>query len=91
MDRGTMDNFAYLAEGKEWVLDYLGMSVGELRDERYDMVIHMTTAADGAEDFYTLGNNHARSESPELAIELDRKIQAQWQGHHNFQYFFCKI
>lgn len=29
----------------------------KLRDIRYDLVIHLSTAADGAEKYYTLGNN----------------------------------
>jgi len=33
-----------------------------LRDKRYDLVLHMVSAADGAPDYYTLGNNQARYE-----------------------------
>ena len=33
-----------------------------LRDNRYDGVIHLVTAADGAEDFYETGSNEARYE-----------------------------
>jgi hypothetical protein len=33
-----------------------------LRDRRYDLVLHMVTAADGAEKFYNLSNNLARYE-----------------------------
>ena len=85
MDRGTMDNFAYLLEGKEDVLKKLNTTISNLRDKRYDQVIHMVTAADGAEDFYNLQNNLARSENSELAKMLDKKIQDQWNGHHNYQ------
>ena len=28
-----------------------------LRDQRYDAVLHLVTAADGAQEFYTLANN----------------------------------
>ena len=31
-----------------------------LRDERYDLVIHLSTTADGAENYYSLKNNNAR-------------------------------
>lgn len=88
LDRGTMDNFAYIKTDSDIVMQKLGLDLIELRETRYDMVIHMKTAADGAEEFYSLENNQARSESKEEAIELDKKIQAQWEGHHNFQYFF---
>ncbi len=33
-----------------------------LRDRRYDLVLHMVSAADGAENFYNLSNNIARYE-----------------------------
>ena len=49
-DRGLMDGSAYVAE-ELWqaVLDEIGMSPMQLRDKRYDAVIHMVTAADGAD------------------------------------------
>ena len=53
----------------------------DLRDNRYDQIIHMITAANGAEQFYTLSNNHARSESIELARELDDRCSKAWIGH----------
>jgi len=39
------------------------------------------TAAIGAEQFYTLENNVARSEPIELARELDDKCSKAWVGH----------
>ena len=53
----------------------------ELRDGRYDQVILLTTAADGAERFYTLENNEARHETPEQAREIDARIAESWLGH----------
>ena len=44
-----------------------------LRDARYSHVVHMLTAARGAESFYQLSNNHTRSEGLDLARELDAK------------------
>ncbi len=44
-----------------------------LRDKRYDAVIHMVTSADGAADFNNK-SNEARYESEEQAIEVDRKL-----------------
>lgn len=49
------------------------MDVVALRDNRYDQIVHMVTAASGAEKFYQLSNNAVRSESIELARELDGK------------------
>ena len=54
---------------------------------RYDLVCHLVTAADGADDFYTTSNNAARSESSDVAIELDRKTKDKWGAHPNFNVF----
>lgn len=48
-------------------------------DLRYDLVLHLRTAADGAEAFYT--TSHARKESPEHALLLDQAILDAWTGH----------
>ena len=62
-DRGAMDPSAYMTK-EEWqaLLDEYGWNTVNLRDKRYDGVIHLVTAADGAEEFYTLANNQARYE-----------------------------
>merc|ERR1711879_300015 len=56
--------------------------------ERYDGVVHLVTAADGAEKFYKWGetvddsgNKVTRNEPPEVARELDRKIKGCWKDH----------
>ncbi len=81
-DRGTMDISAYM-ESTVWqaLLDELGLSDIKLRDARYDAVIHMVSAAIGAEEFYTLENNTARTEGLDLARELDHRILKSWTGH----------
>ena len=81
-DRGTMDIAAYMpSEVWQAILDETKMNPVELRDKRYDAVIHMCTAAKGAEQYYTLANNQSRTESPELARELDDKLIRAWTGH----------
>ena len=52
-----------------------------LRDNRYDAVVHMVTAADGAEEFYANLSNEARYESVEEAVEKDRKLREAYMGH----------
>ena len=81
-DRGTMDVRAYLDEDM-WndLLATMGKSVVELRDARYAAVIHLVTAAKGAEKFYTLANNAARSETPEQACAIDERLMVAWTGH----------
>lgn len=81
-DRGTMDNSAFCKDG-QWsaLMDEMSYNVSMLRDQRYDGIIHLTTAAIGAEHAYTLENNAARTETPEQAAEIDRKIMSAWVGH----------
>lgn len=48
--RGVLDGNAYMDE-LPWLamLERLGLTVSQLRDNRYDAVIHLVSAADGAE------------------------------------------
>lgn len=81
-DRGAMDGRAYMS-GKDWgeMLESLGYSDGDLRDSRYDLVLHLMTAAEGAEEFYTLANNASRTEGVAEAIAQDRRTRDAWTGH----------
>jgi CYTH domain-containing protein len=81
-DRGTMDVSAYLsAEAWTALLDEHDWTVVGLRDRRYEAVIHLVTAADGAEAFYTTENNAVRTESPAQARMLDQRLRTAWVGH----------
>lgn len=60
------------------MLDNAGWDVDYLKKRRYDEVIFMVTAANGAEQFYTLANNIARHETAEQARELDKRTLAGW-------------
>ena len=42
-----------------------------MRDRRYEAVVHLVSAADGAEKFYSKENNEARYESKDDAIIKD--------------------
>jgi CYTH domain-containing protein len=80
-DRGEMDNSAYVDQGLyAALLAEEHLSTFDVRDS-YDLVLHLVSAADGAEANYTRANNAARSESPELARQLDRKTLDAWLGH----------
>ena len=80
-DRGVMDNRAYMNEEEFAVVaDRLGLSVGAVL-ESYDAVLHLQTAAKGAEEAYSLANNQARYETAEEARALDDRIIAAWTGH----------
>ena len=81
-DRGCMDAAAYV-EPAVWhaLLDDNGWSEVALRDHRYDAVLHLVTAAIGAEAFYTTANNTARTENTEEAAALDHRLRDAWTGH----------
>lgn len=84
-DRGVMDNKAYMTNHQfKQILNKNKLNELSLMDN-YDMVIHMVTAADGKEEFYTLENNEARSETIEQARELDSKTLNAWVGHRNLK------
>eukprot|EP00466_Bigelowiella_natans_P013182 jgi/Bigna1/133269/aug1.20_g7977 len=81
MDRGLLDIAAYIPR-KEWkeILNRKGLTEEQLLG-RYDMVLHLVTAADGAEKFYTTANNKARRETVEEARALDKKMVGCWGQH----------
>lgn len=84
-DRGVMDGSAYTDENVwQAILDETQWSTIQLRDRRYEAVIHLVTCADGALEFYTQANNEARYESKNEAIELDKKLINAWVGHPHF-------
>merc|ERR1719422_1771163 len=73
-DRGTMDASAFITRD-QWnnIIARSGLDEVEIRDNRYNQVIHMVTSAKGAEEFYTVDDNAARSEGLEGARMRDTK------------------
>lgn len=56
-DRGAMDISAYMDPATwEQITRSVGTSTDELREHRYDAVLHLVSAADGAEKYYTTTN-----------------------------------
>jgi len=51
--------------------------------DRYDLVLHLVSCAIGAPEHYSKEGNSARRESPEEAIEVDRRIRMAWDSHCN--------
>ncbi len=101
-DRGTMDISAYM-KPKMWddITSLIGTSTQALLD-RYDAVLHLVSAADGAEEFYTTSNNAQRLEQKNeeglrIARELDKKVVDAWRAHphlrviNNHQDFDAKL
>lgn len=96
-DRGTMDISAYMKPAM-WqdITSALSTDSERLR-ARYDAVLHLVSAADGAEQFYTTATNAERTEGLELARELDKKVISAWSEHprlrviNNHENFDTKI
>ena len=82
-DRGVMDCSAYVdSETFTRILAEIGIkSTFEVKENRYDMVIHLFSAAIGAEAHYDLSNNSARTESADQARIVDKNILKAWTGH----------
>lgn len=85
IDRGLLDGSAYVSRA-EWqaLMDELNMNVVVMRDNRYDGVLHLVTAAEGAEKFYASLSNEARYESKSEAIMKDKKLREAYMGHKNW-------
>ncbi|CAG4907969.1 unnamed protein product [Colias eurytheme] len=84
-DRGAMDASAFISKEKwEAMLHANNWNSVELRDNRYNHIVHMVSAANGAEDFYSTEDHACRSEGVELARELDYNAAAAWVGHPYF-------
>ncbi|KAL5287524.1 unc-132 family protein [Megaselia abdita] len=84
-DRGVMDASAYISKEKwEKMLQTNNWNTIELRDNRYNQILHLVSAANGAEEFYTTEDHACRSEGVELARDLDYKSAAAWVGHPYF-------
>ncbi len=84
-DRGALDNKAYMSGlDFQYVMKELNTDEVNLRDH-YDAVFHLVTAAKGAQEFYTLANNSARTETVEQASKLDDSLIAAWTGHPHFR------
>ena len=80
-DRGLLDNKAYMKDLEfKRILKEMGTNEIKERDS-YDAVFHLVTAAKGKEEFYTLKNNTARTESAKEAKSVDDKIISAWTGH----------
>lgn len=86
-DRGLLSGAAYIDAPNETMLEVFqerilapyGLSVEEVANS-YRAVVHLVTAADGAEEYFTLTNEKARDETPEVARYLDMRSQLSWVG-----------
>lgn len=85
-----MDGSAFISEEKwQELLDHMDVEdIAEVREDRYDAVIHMVSAADGAKEFYvTQVEGESRYEDEAAAIEQDKKLRKAYSGMSPHQYF----
>merc|ERR1712025_175699 len=81
-DRGSMDASAFVSK-EEWeeILSRNQCDEVDIRDNRYHQVVHMVTAAKGAEQCYSIENHATRLEGLEEARDRDTKAAEAWIGH----------
>jgi predicted ATPase len=84
--RGSLDPLAYwLMRG--WEEEEFFLFTGMRREEhfqRYTAVIHLVTAADGAEHAYERWPDAHRPETMEESIRLDHLLGKIWQNHPHY-------
>ena len=80
-----MDGKAYMTDS-QWDLleEEFGIRTEKMRDDRYDLILHLVTAAKGIPEKYDLNSNPARFESFEFARKLDENLQNAWAKHPNY-------
>lgn len=85
--RGSLDPLAYWIDHgwrEEEFFAYTGTS-REDHYQRYTAVLHLVTAAEGAEEYYTRWPPHAhRPETSEEAIHLDHLLHQAWRDHPHY-------
>src|SRR5262249_31686721 len=80
-DRGAMDGLAYLPD-ECWprLLERAGVAAEDLQRRWYDAVVHLVTAAEGAEEQCHSLNNTTRYENVEQARNVDHRLRLAWRG-----------
>ena len=84
--RGSLDPLAYWLD-RGWNEEEFLRFSGTTRQEhyqRYSAVIHLVTAADGAETHYRRWPDALRSELIEDAVRLDKLLQYVWGKHPKY-------
>lgn len=88
-DRGALDIKAFVSK-EIWNSIVESIPYAEMYlCNRYDAVIHLTSAAVSSSENYTTKNNSARTETIEEAILRDKLIREAWTGHPHFRIIDC--
>lgn len=97
-DRGALDIKPYVpCDIWDIILKDLELNEERLRS-RYSVVLHLVTAAIGAESYYSNASNEVRTETAAEARDLDEKTFSSWKEHpflfrfdNNFESFEQKL
>ena len=82
-DRGTLDGAGYCTD-EEFSAIARGFNQSpESLAQRYDLVLHLVSAAVEAPEAYTTGNNAARFESLDEAVAQEHRTVKAWNSHPN--------
>lgn len=84
--RGSLDPLAYWLD-RGWPESEFFECTRTTREEhylRYAAVIHMVTAADGAEQAYKRRPEAHRPETAQQAIQIDKLLHQVWSGHPHY-------
>lgn len=85
-DRGCMDHMVYAGKNaRKIIYKETGWTKDQIRDSRYDLVIHLVTSAKGALEYYKKANEEKFKESVEEALFLDQTTEFLWMGHPNHE------
>lgn len=80
-DRGMLDGAGYCPpEMFAQIMDDVGVDTQELAD-RYDLALHLVSAAVEAPEAYTTGNNEARIETLDEAVAQEQRTVEAWAAH----------
>ena len=83
-DRGIMDASSVITkEAWDRILNKFSLEEIEISDNRYNHVVHLQSAAIGAEKFYTIEDHSARFEGIELAWDSNMEDMEAWRDHPN--------
>ncbi len=84
--RGSLDPLAYWLDRSWPEEEFFTFTATSLEEHylRYAAVIHLVTAADGAEQYYTRWPDAHRPEEIRDAVRLDRLLHRVWCNHPNY-------
>jgi len=84
--RGSLDPLAYWLACGGAEEEFFACTATTRREHyaRYDAVIHLVTAAEGALHAYRRYPEAHRGETPEEAIRLDHLLRRVWGGHPRY-------